>query len=132
MNICSFPAFGSILTPELILIWYRNGTIARWGLQSKFPFCKGFRWKVFFFVLIFFPSCRRSSPLSPRPELAEVQKRCGTPSMSAVPELNGQTMLLYSQIGFWYDLCMEKLPDTRFLVQDEYEALGELVQAAAF
>ena len=46
-------------------------------------------------------------------------------------ELNGQTMLLYSQIGFWYDLCMEKMPNTRFLVQDEYEALGELVQASA-
>lgn len=46
-------------------------------------------------------------------------------------ELNGQTMLLYSQIGFWYDLCMEKMPEARFLMQDEYTALGELVQASA-
>lgn len=46
-------------------------------------------------------------------------------------ELNGQTMLLYSKIGFWYDLCMDKMPNTRFLMQDEYEALGELVQASA-
>lgn len=46
-------------------------------------------------------------------------------------ELNGQTILLYSQIGFWYDLCMEKMPDSRFIVQDEYDALGELVQASA-
>lgn len=46
-------------------------------------------------------------------------------------ELNGQTMLLYSQIGFWYDLCMEKMPEARFLVQDEYDMLGELVQASA-
>lgn len=46
-------------------------------------------------------------------------------------ELNGQTMLLYSQIGFWYDLCMEKMPEARFLVQDEYDTLGELVQASA-
>lgn len=46
-------------------------------------------------------------------------------------ELNGQTILLYSQIGFWYDLCLEKMPDARFLVQDEYEALGELVLASA-
>ena len=46
-------------------------------------------------------------------------------------ELNGQTMLLYSQIGFWYELCMEKMPEARFLMQDEYTALGELVQASA-
>lgn len=46
-------------------------------------------------------------------------------------ELNGQTILLYSKIGFWYDLCMDKMPDTRFLMQDEYDALGELVQASA-
>lgn len=46
-------------------------------------------------------------------------------------ELNGQTILLYSQIGFWYDLCMEKMPESRFLIQNEYDALGELVQASA-
>lgn len=46
-------------------------------------------------------------------------------------ELNGQTILLYSQIGFWYDLCMEKMPESRFLMQNEYDALGELVQASA-
>lgn len=46
-------------------------------------------------------------------------------------ELNGQTILLYSKIGFWYDLCIDKMPDSRFLMQDEYDALGELVQASA-
>lgn len=46
-------------------------------------------------------------------------------------ELNGQTILLYSKIGFWYDLCMDNMPNTRFLMQDEYDALGELVQASA-
>lgn len=30
-------------------------------------------------------------------------------------ELNGQTILLYSQIGFWYDLCMEKCRGPAFL-----------------
>lgn len=46
-------------------------------------------------------------------------------------ELNGQAMLIYSQVGFWFDLCKEKMPDTHFLVQNEMDALGELVMASA-
>lgn len=46
-------------------------------------------------------------------------------------EMNGQSMLLYSQIGFWYDLCTAKMPDSHFLIQNEYQSLEELILASA-
>lgn len=46
-------------------------------------------------------------------------------------DLDSQTFLLYSQIGFWYDLCVEKMPNARFLLQNEYEVFGELATASA-
>lgn len=46
-------------------------------------------------------------------------------------DLEGQTMLLYSQIGFWYDLCINQMPNIRFLMQNEYDVFGELVSASA-
>lgn len=42
-------------------------------------------------------------------------------------ELNGEKILLYSKIGFWYDLCKEKAPDAKFLVQNEREIFNDLV-----
>lgn len=47
-------------------------------------------------------------------------------------ELNGLSILLYSKIGFWYDLCVEKIPRARFLLQCEREVFAELASAAAF
>lgn len=46
-------------------------------------------------------------------------------------ELDGQTFLLYSQTGFWDDLCRRKMPSSRFLMQTEMEVLGELVANSA-
>ncbi|MFV0395179.1 MAG: LysR family transcriptional regulator [Coprobacillaceae bacterium] len=34
-------------------------------------------------------------------------------------DLNGESFLLYSLIGFWYDLCKEMMPDSLFIVQDK-------------
>ncbi|HIU32049.1 MAG TPA: LysR family transcriptional regulator [Candidatus Caccousia avistercoris] len=45
-------------------------------------------------------------------------------------DLNGETMLLLDRLGFWEDLTNEKMPDTRFLVQ-ENAAFYELVKASA-
>lgn len=43
-------------------------------------------------------------------------------------ELNGFNCLLKDQIGFWADLCYEKMPASRFLIQtDEFE-FWELVE----
>lgn len=46
-------------------------------------------------------------------------------------DLNGQSMLLYSQIGFWHDLCCREMPDTHFLIQSEMDSLNELVNSSA-
>ena len=47
-------------------------------------------------------------------------------------DLDGQTFLLYSQIGFWDGLCRREMPSARFLLQQDYEVLGELVKNSAF
>ncbi len=45
--------------------------------------------------------------------------------------LDGETMLLFSEIGFWYNLCMEELPNTRFILQHTKNDFDTLVQSAA-
>lgn len=46
-------------------------------------------------------------------------------------ELNGEKILLYSKIGFWYDLCREKAPAAKFLMQNERDVFQELTATAA-
>lgn len=73
-------------------------------------------------------------------------KECGTESlMFALPkshkyarrkslsfaEMNGENMLLMSDIGFWNFVRTEKMPDSRFLVQDDRFSFNELVQASS-
>lgn len=45
-------------------------------------------------------------------------------------ELANMNILLFSQIGFWYELCLEKIPNPQFLMQNDYQAFGTLVQAS--
>ena len=45
-------------------------------------------------------------------------------------DINGQTILLLSQIGEWYDICKAKLPDSRLLFQDEPDVFKELISAS--
>lgn len=45
-------------------------------------------------------------------------------------DLNGETMLLRSKIEFWNHMHINKMPDTRFLIQEEV-AFDELVKASA-
>lgn len=47
-------------------------------------------------------------------------------------EIDGQTILLYSESGFWYPLCRKKLPHSRLLLQTEFEVFRELANASAF
>ena len=42
-------------------------------------------------------------------------------------EMNGENMLLFSEIGFWADIVHEKMPDSRFLVQTERYSFNELI-----
>ena len=75
-----------------------------------------------------------------------IYKQCGTESlMFALPkghryarrkslsfaEMNGENMLLMSDIGFWNFVRTEKMPDSRFLVQDDRFSFNELVQASS-
>ena len=45
-------------------------------------------------------------------------------------ELNGETMLLRNHLGFWRDITDQKMPDTRFLEQEDV-AFNELVKSSA-
>lgn len=44
--------------------------------------------------------------------------------------LNGETMLLRNRLGFWREMAVRKMPDTRFLEQEDV-AFNELVQFSA-
>lgn len=45
-------------------------------------------------------------------------------------DLNGETMLLRNRLGFWRELTVRKMPDTRFLEQEDV-AFDELVKFSA-
>lgn len=45
-------------------------------------------------------------------------------------DLDGENILLYSEIGFWYDFTVKKMPHSRFLVQNDRFAFNELVQSS--
>lgn len=46
----------------------------------------------------------------------------------SVSEMNGENMLLFQDIGFWHDLVVQKMPDSRFLVQTERYSFSELIE----
>lgn len=45
----------------------------------------------------------------------------------SLAEINGGNMLLFSEIGFWADIVKRKMPDSRFLVQNERYSFEELI-----
>ena len=42
--------------------------------------------------------------------------------------MNGENMLLFQDIGFWHDLVVDKMPDSRFLIQTERYTFLELIE----
>ena len=46
-------------------------------------------------------------------------------------DLNGYNFLLASHLGFWYDLCIEKMPASRFHVQASDLAMEELIRSSS-
>lgn len=46
-------------------------------------------------------------------------------------ELDGHNFLLASKLGFWDDMCREKMPASRFLVQTDPFALEELIRESS-
>lgn len=49
-------------------------------------------------------------------------------SSLTLADMNGENMLMLSGIGFWSDLVRQKMPDSRFLIQNERYSLDELTQ----
>lgn len=45
-------------------------------------------------------------------------------------QLDGETMLLYSHIGFWHDIHQKTMPNSKFLMQDERSTFNEIVKAS--
>lgn len=46
-------------------------------------------------------------------------------------QLDGETMLLYSHIGFWHDIHQKTMPHTQFLLQNERTTFNEIVKASS-
>ncbi len=49
----------------------------------------------------------------------------------SLSDLNGQSVLQYSDVGFWTDILKKKLPDSMFLYQSDMNALNELRKSSA-
>jgi DNA-binding transcriptional LysR family regulator len=45
-------------------------------------------------------------------------------------DMDGENMLLFSEIGFWHDLPIQKMPLSKFLLQSERFAFNELVSSS--
>ena len=41
-------------------------------------------------------------------------------------ELNGQSFIMYAHVGFWEDIVRSKMPDSKFFLQEDFDAVGEL------
>lgn len=55
-------------------------------------------------------------------------------SFSAIrlSDIDGQNLLLYTKIGFWHNMCREKLPHAHFLFMNEQNAFSEVAETSAF
>lgn len=47
-------------------------------------------------------------------------------------ELNNQDILLYSEIGFWYDLVKDKAPNANYLIQHDNNTFNTLLNTTSF
>lgn len=45
-------------------------------------------------------------------------------------DMIGETMVLYSNIGFWHNMHIKTMPDTQFIYQDERNAFLEIVKSS--
>lgn len=46
-------------------------------------------------------------------------------------DLNGESVLLLSRIGFWNKVCLEKIPNSHLLIQEDVSIYNELTKASA-
>lgn len=55
----------------------------------------------------------------------------GTLSKVSFADLENVPMLLYTKIGYWYDVCMKKIPHPRLIEQNSRESFIEIASASA-
>lgn len=41
-------------------------------------------------------------------------------------EMNGENFIMYAHVGFWEKIVREKMPESRFFLQEDIDAVGEL------
>ena len=46
-------------------------------------------------------------------------------------ELNGENFLMLSEVGIWDRLVREEMPDSKFLIQNDYDALEQLIESSS-
>ena len=46
-------------------------------------------------------------------------------------EMNGETFLMYSEVGVWHELHHREMPNSRFILQDDMSALREVTRASS-
>ena len=74
-----------------------------------------------------FRECGRESLMF---SLPENHRFAGRESLTFA-EMNGESMLLFSEIGFWDFVRSEKMPDSRFVTQSDRVSFAELVLASS-
>ena len=45
-------------------------------------------------------------------------------------DLAGETFLLFNGVGFWHDIVQTKIPNVKFIIQNEYGTLGKLLDTS--
>lgn len=46
-------------------------------------------------------------------------------------DIDGMTFLQYRSVGFWFEICREKMPNAHFLFQDDYTTFLEIVSSSS-
>ena len=124
-----------VLIPELIRRITGAFPMASISSETKSTSCllDGVRNGLYHLVLL--PFCPEDDGLSCRKWgeehlsfLLPKRHRFARRKSLSVSEMNGENMLLFQDIGFWHDLVVEKMPDSRFLVQTERYTFLELIE----
>lgn len=124
-----------VLIPELIRRITGAFPMASISSETKSTSCllDGVRNGLYHLVLL--PFCPKDDGLSCRKWgeehlsfLLPKRHRFARRKSLSVSEMNGENMLLFQDIGFWHDLVVEKMPDSRFLVQTERYTFLELIE----
>lgn len=75
----------------------------------------------------FYKECEKESLMFALPKSHRYARR----KSLSFAEMNGENMLLMPDIGFWDFVCTKKMPDSRFLMQNDRFSFNELVQVSS-